>query len=262
MTRAIPSTPAGPWLAALLSGLIAGSPAAAGAAAGESPGLERWLFNAVERTERAIESFERGDVDVALEHLEIALRLAGDDPRARLNAGAGRLAAGRGDARSLLEAVAEAAGGELAPWARYNLGNARMAGGDLAGAIEAYQQALRAEPGHQDAKYNLELARHLLEEQERQESQQEEPPPPPSPPPPELGDSGQQPPPQGGGSDQNRESQEEPRQSPLPQFSDLPDMSAEEAAAILEAVENMEREGRRRRAAEAARQARPGEKDW
>ena len=42
----------------------------------------------------------------------------------------------------------------------------------------------------------------------------------------------------------------------------LPDMNAEEAAAILEAIENMEREQRRQEALEAARQNAGGKKDW
>ena len=39
-------------------------------------------------------------------------------------------------------------------------------------------------------------------------------------------------------------------------------MTAEEAAAILEAIENMEREQRRRDALEAARKNTRGKKDW
>ena len=250
---------------ALLLSLFAAGALADGVPAGPPPWLERWLFNSAERTERAVESFAQGDAAGAALPLEVALRLAGDDPRARINAGVGRLATGRGDARSLLEAAAEVAGGELVSWARYNLGNARMAGGDLPGAIEAYRQALRGEPGHQDAKYNLELARRRLEEQEQQDPPPEDPPPQDPPPPEESSSSQDQPPPPDPSqkpNDQDWQPQGEPRQSPLPQFRDLPDMSAEEAAAILEAVENMEREGRRRQAMEAARQHRPGEKDW
>ena len=52
-------------------------------------------------------------------------------------------------------------------------------------------------------------------------------------------------------------------ESPLPQFKDLPDMTAEEAAAILEAIQNMERQDRREQALEAAKKAlASGKKDW
>lgn len=255
----------GPWLAAILASVVASTPAGA-----DWPSwLEPWLFNSAERTRRAVESFEQGDLEAAVEPLETALRLAGDDPRVQYNAGAGRLGAGRGGALPLLEAAAEAAAGELAPVARYNLGNARMAGNDLSGAIEAYQQALRHDPDFEDAKYNLELARRRLDEQrrERQESERQ-PPEQPEPQNRQPSREPQEPPsreprPQPG--DEERQPQQDPqrqRQSPLPRFRDLPDMSAEEAAAILEAIENMEREGRRNEALEAARRQRPGEKDW
>lgn len=234
--------------------------------------LEHWLFNSTERTERAVESFEQGDVDAAVEPLETALRLAGDDPRVQYNAGVGRLGSGQGDPQSLLEAVA-VAGGELAPLARYNQGNARMAGSDFPGAIEAFQQALRIDPDLEDAKYNLELAQRRLETQEEasQEEQEQEQ---------EQDGSGsgqgeqdqeqqdqqgQKPPPEqerDEDREQEQEQEQQPQQSPLPQFRDLPDMTAQEAAAILEAIENMEREDRRREAIEAAAQYRSGKKDW
>ncbi len=250
----------------------------ASAAADWPPWLERWMFNSNERTERALESIEQGDVNGAVEPLETALRLARDQPLAQYNAGSVRLEAEHGDALSLLEAAAEGGSGELATLARYNLGNARLAGGDFSGAIEAYQQALRRKPELHDAKYNLELARLRLKEQEQQDQEQQ--------------DQEQQNQEQQNQEQQNQEQQDQqqqdqqqqdqqprdqqqdqqprdqqpqdsrPKASPLPQFRDLPDMSAEEAAAILEAIENMEREERRREAMEVARQYRRGKKDW
>ncbi len=261
-----------PWIVLTLVGLMASTPAAAAWPAW----LESWLFNPAERTERAIESFERGDAGAAVEPLETALRLAPGDPRVLYNAGAGLLGAGEAGAEALLEAAAEVGAGELAPLARYNLGNARMAGKDFSGAIEAYQQALRHAPSFEDAKYNLELARRRLEEQEQEQDEQQQDEQQQDP---EQQDQQQQNPQQQeqqrqDGPRQDGESEPQPsrqdqepqpdrqRESPLPDFRDLPDMSAEEAAAILEAVENLEREQRRREASEAARQHRPGEKDW
>ncbi len=248
-----------PWIAVMLAWLVASTPAVAE----WPPWLERWLFNTTELTERAIESFELGDAGAAVEPLETALRLAGDDPRVMYNAGAGRLGAGQGDAKSLLAAAAEADAGELAPLARYNLGNARLAGEDFSGAIEAYQQALRHDPTFQDAKYNLELARRRLEEQEQEQEQQQQQQQQPQ----EQQSQDQQrqdgpPREQQQDTEQEQQDREQQQESPLPQFRDLPDMSAEEAAAIIEAIENMEREERRRQALEAAGQHRPGKKDW
>lgn len=44
----------------------------------------------------------------------------------------------------------------------YNLGNARFKQGELAQAILAYERCLRLQPGHKDAKYNLEIARSRI----------------------------------------------------------------------------------------------------
>ncbi len=270
----------------MLLGLLAATPAAGG----WPPWLERWLFNPAERTERAIESQEAGAAERALEPLETALRLAGDDPVARYNAGTGRLGAGHGDPAALLESAAESGAAELVPRARYNLGNARLAGGDPEGAVEAYQHALRHDPAFDDAKYNLELALRLLEQRQRRAGGEPPSEPPPQDPSPALQPQDQTsqdpqsedqtphdqapqapqpqdqapqdtPGPRDQGGAQREPGPPQPRDSPLPQFRDLPDMTAEEAAAILEAIENAEREQRRREALEARRDGR-GRKDW
>ena len=54
----------------------------------------------------------------------------------------------------------------------YNLGNAQFKVGDLASAIDAYQQALRLDPQDTDAQHNLALARQLLRQQEDLAQQQ------------------------------------------------------------------------------------------
>lgn len=106
----------------------------------------------------------------------------------------------------------------------------------LRGATEAFKQALRLDPGCHDAKFNLELAQRLLEELQE-------------PPEPEQDDQEQQ--------DQEDRQQQQQEQ----EFRDLEDMTAEEASAILEAVENLEREQRRLAAEEAAKEKARGEKD-
>ncbi len=247
--------------------------------------LERWLFNADERTRRALARFEAGDAEGAVEPLDTALRLLREEPLAWYNAGAARLEAGRGDAEPLLSAAAERGPEVLAPLAHYNLGNARLAENDFQGAIEAYRQALRHDGELYDAKFNLELAQRRLEEQqeqqqEQQSEQQSEPPSEPQQEQPseqqpdsQLQDSQQPEDPRTQDSQPDRQDpppepkpdeapRQRPQESPLPQFRDLPDMTAEEAAAILEAIENMERAERRQEALEAAAQNRRAKKDW
>jgi Ca-activated chloride channel family protein len=223
--------------------------------------LDRLLWNPRERTAAGIEAVEVGEPEQAIRAFETAAGLDPSDATLRYNAGSAHLIAGSEAAIAHLEAAVEAAPQALRPAASYNLGNARLAAGDPAGAIEAYENALRADPGHQDAKFNLELA---LEQQQQEQEQQE-------------GDSGedqqqQEQQPSSGEEDQPEQPQpdQQPEQQPgegeqdrqLPQFEDQPDMTAEQAAAILEAVENLERE-QRRQLAEQEQKKRPRKgKDW
>jgi len=71
-----------------------------------------------------------------------------------------------------MEAFLEAAEGADPEWqadAMYNLGNALIRQQQPGQAAEAYKQALRLDPGDQDAKHNLELALQQLEQQQQQQ---------------------------------------------------------------------------------------------
>jgi len=246
--------------------------------------VERWLYNPRERTAKAIAAQQQGDARRAAALADTALRLAEDtqdDPQVRYNDGTAHLLAGdERQAVPLLERAAKEAPPGLAATAQYNLGNARLATRDAAGAVEAYKAALRAEPGNVDAKFNLEIA---LRERQR------------------SGLGSQRPSPQGRGQNQSRSSQrpgngdptgsQQPQGSqeqgksqekqarggnrdqagsdaqgqgrqPLPRYHDQPDMSAREAASLLAAVENLERQHRREEAAQRARQPSAKGKDW
>lgn len=159
---------------------------------------------------------------------------------------------------------------ELAASTLYNLGNARLSQGDPAAAVEAYEETLRLAPDHEDAKFNLELALRELEKQKPPPQPQQQPqdgegegdPPPEPKPGSEEGEDEEQTGEQGQDPDQNP-SEPQPQDTRLQEFEDQPDMTAEEAAAILEAVESLERQQRREEAAERARNASArGEKDW
>ncbi|HXO22826.1 MAG TPA: hypothetical protein VOA87_23155, partial [Thermoanaerobaculia bacterium] len=230
---------------------------------------------------------------------DAALRLAPDDPHVQFNDGTAHL--GGGDphgALPLLTRAAEAAGrsaarGSAEPAERsfaaaasYNLGNARMAGGDAAGAVEAYEQALRADTGDADAKWNLELA---LKQRERDRLRAKQPregsrgdrgggrdtSKKPGSDPAERADQQKGPQGQTPGRDQQQQAGQTPGQAgqkgrpeprpgeqPLPQFKDQPDMSAAEAAALLESVQNLERQQRRAQAAQQAKRRSAKVKDW
>ena len=56
----------------------------------------------------------------------------------------------------------------------YNLGNSLMQQQKYQESIEAYKKALRVNPDDQDAKYNLEYARQMLNEQQQQQQNQDQ----------------------------------------------------------------------------------------
>jgi Ca-activated chloride channel family protein len=242
--------------------------------------VERWLYNPRERTARSIEAYGKQKPDAAVGPADTAVRLAPNDPTVQYDAGTAHLAAGdHRQAVSLLEKAAKGAAPRLAPAAHYNLGNARLAAGDAAGAVEAFKQTLRETPGNADAKYNLELA--LREEQKQKtgaqgkpagargnQSQNQDPasqqgkgnnPQQRPQPPPQKGNQPPSPP---------RPGQGEPKQpgeggdDRLPQFRNQPEMNAQEAASLLSAIENLERQQRRDQAARRARQHAAKGKDW
>lgn len=252
-------------------------------------GLDRLRWNPRERSESGIESLDAGREQESLEAFETAARLDAEDPLLRFNAGSAHLTAGSEEALPHLEAAAGAASADLAPPAHYNLGNARLAAGDTAGAIEAYEQALRLAPDYQDAKFNLELALRQQQQQQQQQEQEQEQeqqsrgsesdPQSEKGPQDENEDNQQGSPSQDDGEPQEQQPQDEQqkdgsqdgerepqgdegRKQPMPQFEDQPDMSAEQAAAILEAVENLEREQRRQQAAEESKKRPRKGKDW
>lgn len=264
------------------------APASTLAADDPSPGvpvLEPYRFNPRERTARALAAWEKGRIADAVAPLDSALRLQPGDPLVEFNAGTAHLGANRPDAAQLLEQAAKHAPPGLAADAFYNLGNARLEAKEAQPAIDAYKSALRAQSDLPNAKRNLELALRLLEEQQRQQEQQQQdsqdkqnqqqqpgggqeqkpdqdqqPKPDPRQPPDPQQDA-----PQSGGAaeDQPQAGQPPPpKERPLPQFEEQKDMTAEQAAAILQAVENLERQQRREQARALARAKTSVEKDW
>ena len=240
------------------------------------------MVNSRERTARAIEAVGKGKPRDAVGPADTALRLAPKDPLVRYNDGTAHLQAGDPHgAVPLLDKAALEADRPLAPFASYNLGNARLAAGDAAGAVEAYKRALRLSPHDADAKVNLEIA---LREREKERMRAKSPR--------EgsrgdrEGDSGssdrsgvndpadRQNKSQANDPGQSGEKKQDQAQSPGDQpqrngrdgrplrFRDQPEMSAREAAALLQSVESLERQQRRQQAAQRARQRSAKGKDW
>ncbi len=109
----------------------------------------------------------------AVDHLSAA-RGKGGDARVDYDLGA---AAYRNRSYPAAAEAFEAAGhgSSLPPGAAaYNLGNARYRAGDKAGALEAWREALRLDPGNSDARYNYELTRKELAGNPQQQNQQQQ----------------------------------------------------------------------------------------
>lgn len=240
---------------------------------------EAWLHNARERTGEGRAAWQRGDHAAAARAFDQALELGGEEAALPFNAGTGHLAAGTpGAALPLLQRAADAgaaapagsAAAALRPDALYNLGNAHLAAGDAQAAADAYRACLRLAPDHLPAKHNLELALKRNEQPSPQQSPdgQGDPREGDRQPQPQSGegDGRGQPPPQPGEQPGGAPQQQPPppRSSRLPNFDPQEDMSADQAANLLEAVENLEREQRRAQAEEERRQRarRSTEKDW
>lgn len=245
---------------------------------------ERWLWNPRERTGQAIEAWEAKEPEAAADYAATALRLTPDDPRTQYNAGTAELGA-RNLRKSigLLEKSVRDTPPDLAHAAHYNLGNARLTAGDAAGAVEAYKQALRLAPDDANTKHNLEIA---LREREKEKNRMKSPRegsrgdrpdqqnPSDSP---GSGDPNQQPDQrrsdandpgqdrqqgQQGPPKQSGQRPEQPGEGPPSRFRDQPDMTEQEASALLESVENLERQQRRKQAAERAQARGTQGKDW
>ena len=257
----------GLWLAPLVLTLAGAAPPAADHAPANEPAAtaERWLFNSGERTARGRRAYQAGRTDEAVVTLDQALRLRPELPEARFNAGTGRLAAGDASAAQLLESAAREASAALAPKAWYNLGNSRLGGGDAGAAAEAYRESLRRDPSSEDAKFNLELALRELAKQQQQQQQDQQGGQ-------KQQQQKQQPEKQDqqGGPEKDRQDPQK-SQTPPPQgsgrerlrdFRDQPEMNAEQAAALLQAVENLERDQRRRDAQRRATERATVEIDW
>lgn len=264
---------AGGWIAwAALAGLAlivsamdsrgsagAAEGAMATAAAGIAPAA---LLPGIGDLERGNRHFRQGRFREAVEAYQAALADGEDTPVLRYNLGTALLKLGQyAEAEEQLRAALSVVEPETREWVYYNLGqryleDARGQGDPQAtaalydAAVEAYRQALRLQPGDEDAKWNYELA---LRERDQQQSG--------------GGGGGEQ------GEEQDQEEQEgdqgsggEARGSP----SESPaggsaqgqsPMSREQAERILSAVEQDERELFQDKLRKGAQEARPA-RDW
>lgn len=145
--------------------------ALAAAAAGFSP------FQAEQPDVRqGNERLAAGDAQAALPHYDAAERAAG--PRAEIDydRGIALLKQGKAtEARDAFRRALDRGAGELSSRAAQNLGSALAAAGDREGAIGAYTEALRTDPGNEDARFNLEVLLRRKDEEQRKQNERQQP---------------------------------------------------------------------------------------
>ena len=151
----------------------------------------------------------------------------------------------------------------LAAGAYYNAGTASLSMGDLETAIDSFKASLRIDPTDPDAKHNLELALRLRDQQEQQQQQDQQNQEQQDQDQEDQGQESQQDQQQQDQQDRQQESgeeQSEAEQEEQPQQEQA--MSPEDAARLLDAIEEAEKELQAElRAAKARRRAKV-DKDW
>jgi tetratricopeptide (TPR) repeat protein len=116
-----------------------------------------------------------GDTDGAISRFGEAQSLRPNSPEVDLDLGLAHYRKGEHDrAAEYFTSAAAKDGGRLASVARYNLGNARVRQGRPDDALEAYREALKADPGNDDARFNYELLERYLTEMKEQEEKRKE----------------------------------------------------------------------------------------
>jgi Ca-activated chloride channel family protein len=127
------------------------------------------------RNRRGNKLYGEQEYDEALTEYRNAQVLAPELRELFLNAGDALFRKGELEgAITEFERAAAAGDSLVASSASYNAGNAYLGTGQIEAAIEAYKAALRQSPGDEDAKHNLELARLMLEQQQQQDQDQQD----------------------------------------------------------------------------------------
>jgi len=157
-----------------------------------------------------------------------------------------------------------AAGPELSSRAAYNLGNALFHDEKYDEAVKAYTRALKGAPQDGDAKHNLEMALRALEQKKqqpkpqqdkKQDQQKQDDKKQPQSGNPDDKKSKDDKSPEGGGKDSGK--QQPPQQQPKPGG-----MTPQEAAKLLDRLNDQEKQNVKRAQARQPKDERTPEKDW
>jgi Ca-activated chloride channel family protein len=118
-------------------------------------------------------AYRSGQYDQALAKYKAALMAGGDPGVVAYNLGNTHYALRESEAaqQAYTESMRPQRARDLSG-SVYNLGNAYLQGGKIEEAISAYIEALKLNPDDEDAKYNLELARRMLNQMQQSQPEQ------------------------------------------------------------------------------------------
>ena len=138
-----------------------------------------WLATALASTDpdidAGVEAYDAEDYEAALERFDAAKERLGERPEVAFDRGLALLRLDKLDeARGAFERATEADDDALRASAHYELGNLEFDAEAYDAAIPRYIDALKANPLHANAKWNLELALLKKKEQEEQEEEEEQ----------------------------------------------------------------------------------------
>ena len=138
-----------------------------------------WLAQALARTDpdvdAALVAYEAEDWDLALEHLDSATERHGERPEIHYDRGLAWLAkADKDAAREAFQHGTESDVPAVLASSHYQLGNLAAMDEDWETAITEYIACLRAQPDHQNAKWNLEIALQRKAEQDKKEQEEKD----------------------------------------------------------------------------------------
>ena len=127
------------------------------------------------KSAEALEHYQRGEYDQALQLYRDALLDRPDAPELHFNVGDALFKRGEYDqALREFERVLSAEEAKIQAQAHYNMGNSFFQQQAFEQAVAAYKQALELDADDEDAKVNLELALEKLQEQQQQQQQQQD----------------------------------------------------------------------------------------
>ena len=172
-----------------------------------------------QKSAEALALYESGQYDAALKLYRDALVDRPDAPELHFNVGDALFKGGDYEkALQEFERAARAPGERASAQAHYNMGNTFFQQQAFEQAIESYKQALDLAASDEDAKVNLELALEQLQQQDQQQQQQDQ-----------------------------QQDQQDRQQDQQPQQSGEEPISPAEAQQLLDALEDREQEGQKRR---------------